>query len=217
MIHHSIGFHPDHQLYNKVSKHIRYSAAELASATDPAADIDRVLRDCIVYKQPVYIFLPIDKTENAVSKSRLAKPIDTQLPVDIAQEDAVVQATLDALYRAKKPSVYVDYFANRCGAKETQALIDKLKLPFYGAHMGKGAFDEAHERYVGMYNGAITAPGIAKELESCDLVIAVGWFPIDTNTSFFSRRIPDDIRVDIMPDHVVVSISPEPIDEQVLS
>ncbi|KAL9048759.1 MAG: hypothetical protein Q9162_007562 [Coniocarpon cinnabarinum] len=202
MIHHSIGFQPDHQIYNKISKHIRYSAAELAHASDPAAEIDRVLRDCVVHKQPVYIFLPIDKTDSPVPSARLHEHIDTTPAVNEMAETAAVADILDALYKAKKPAVYVDYFANRCTTTETQELLDKLDLPFYGAHMGKGAFNEDNENYVGMYNGAVTAPGIAEQLESSDFVLSIGWFEIDTNSTYFSRRLPEDIRVDIMPENV---------------
>ena len=207
MIHHSIGSQPDHQVYNKLSQHIRYSAAELATATDPTAEIDRVLRDCVIQKQPVYIFLPIDKTDDPVPKSRLSEPLDLAPPVNAANEEAAIKAITEALYAAKKPALFIDYFANRYGATETQTLIDKLGIPVFAAHMGKGAFNEDDEKYVGMYNGAITAPGIAEAMEYCDFILSVGWFPIDTNSSFFSRQIAESKRVDIMPDHVLVCAS----------
>ena len=203
MIHHSIGFSPDHQLYNKASKPIRYSAAELASSVEPAAEIDRVLRDCIIQRQPVYIFLPIDYTSRQVSKSLLETPIDTSLPIDKGNEDAAVQDILNALYNAKRPSLFIDYLANRYGVSQTQSLINKLQIPFYSSNMGKGAFNGDDANYVGVYNGTMSLPGIAEAIEACDLVISIGWLLADTN-SFFSRKIRDELRVDIMPDHVKV-------------
>lgn len=40
MIHHSIGFNPDHQIFNKASEGFRVAAAELWEAEDAPAEID---------------------------------------------------------------------------------------------------------------------------------------------------------------------------------
>lgn len=53
MIHHSIGFDPDHQVFNHASKNFRVAAAELQTAEGAAEEIDRVLRDCFVKSGPV--------------------------------------------------------------------------------------------------------------------------------------------------------------------
>lgn len=165
-----------------------------------------MIRDCVIQKQPVYVFLPIDKTEQPVSSSALNTPINFRLPVDTSNEDSAVSFITEALYAAKNAAVLVDYLALRYARAETQKLVEKLNLPHYSSHMGKGCVNEEHENFVGVYNGRVSVTGAADAIESCDLVLSVGWFQADTNTAYFSRKIAKENHIDVMPDHVIVSI-----------
>ena len=166
-----------------------------------------MLRDCLVRKQPVYIFLPINKTEDPVPASALKKTINVSPSIDRDKEKAANDAICAALYSAKNASVLVDYLAKVYARAETRALVQKLDLPHYLSHMGQGCIDESNPRYVGAYNGAISVPGVADAIESSDLIVSIGWLGSDTNTAFFSRKIPVEKNIDIWPEHVTVSFA----------
>ena len=204
MIHHSIGFKPDHQLYNKVSKPLRFTAAELWNPEDAPADIDRVLRECVVNRLPVYIFFPLDLSAEQVPADRLKERIDLSFPSNVANETAALQAISQKLSESKQPALFVDYLTCLYSRDSARVLADKLKIPVFSAIMSKGVIDEDHPNYVGVYNGGLNFPGISEAMNASDLIIALGWWPADTNTSFFSRNMPEDRRITMANDHVVV-------------
>lgn len=203
MIHHSIGTKPDHQLYNKMSAPMRCDAAELWDPAKAPAEIDRVIRECFIQRLPVYIFFPIDLTDAQVLASRLDTKIDLSLPVDKANEEAALKEVIAAIYASKAPSVFVDHLVHTFGQAEAKALAGKLRFPTYCSHMGKGIIDENEDYYIGIYNGRITEPGTEK-IEQSDLFICPGWWQTDSNSSFFSRNMPVEKRIDIQNNYVSV-------------
>ena len=88
MIHHSIGFSPDHQMFNKAAKDFRVAAAEIQTAQGAAEEIDRVLRECFVQSGPVYVFLPIDLVDQQVP----AKALETPLNLEPEADEAAVKS-----------------------------------------------------------------------------------------------------------------------------
>lgn len=205
MIHHSIGTSPDHQLYQKTSEKLRCAAAHLWNVESAPADIDRALRECVIQKLPVYIFFPIDMTNEVVSEDLLDRKLDLNFPVDGGSEEAALAAITDAIQKAKQPSIFIDFLTHSHGREETRALVEVLKWPLYGSHMSKGVINEDHERFVGLYNGNVSVPGVAEAMQSSDLVLALGWWPCDSNTAVFSRKISPENRIDVMDTYVIVS------------
>ena len=86
----TIGFSPDHQVFNNASKNFRVAAAEIQSAKGAADEIDRVLRECFVKSGPVYIFVPIDLVDVHVPSKGLQTPLDLEPAQD---EKAVEEAS----------------------------------------------------------------------------------------------------------------------------
>ena len=191
MIHHSIGFEPDHQVFNKASKDFRVAAAELQSEQGAPEEIDRVLRECFVQSKPVYIFVPIDIVDRPVPSKNLETPLDLTAKADSAVVEKAAQAALDALYSSKNPSVFVDCLVQRHQAsQEMRDLVDKLALPTYTSNMGKGIIDETNKHYVGLQNGLPSAPGVQAAFEASDLWLVAGNLPSDTNSGGFTRLTP---------------------------
>jgi pyruvate decarboxylase len=205
MIHHSIGNKPDHQQYNKASVPLRYAAAELWDVKTAPAEIDRVIRECIIQSGPVYIFLPLDLSAEEVDASLLNIPIDVEPKVDAAAQDAAVKAITSALAEAKHPSILVDALVQRFGAaEEARQLVKKAHVPHFSANMGKGVVDETEETFVGVWNGEVSTPGVSKAAKAADLVITLGYLPADTNSASFSRKLKDETTIYINPFDVVV-------------
>ena len=205
MIHHSIGFNPDHQIFNNASRNFRCAAAELQSEEGAPEEIDRVLRECFMQSRPVYIFVPIDLVDRPVPSKALEKPLDLEPHADAKSVEDAATAILDALSNSKNPAIFVDCLVQRHQAvSEMRQLVDKLAVPTYTSNMGKGIIDETNEHYVGLCNGVPSHPGVQSAFEASDLILLFGDMPSDTNSGGFTRRIPKEKEVAVDPE--VVSI-----------
>lgn len=209
MIHHSLGFYPDHQVYSKMSKPARYTAAELADIPDPkkaAQEIDRVIRECFVQSYPVYIFIPLDMVHEQVPASLLDTKISLAMPSDPQSEEEALKAVIEALQNAKSPTGFVDALTDRHNAKaEVQAVLQKLSIPVSSSVMGKSIYDEPLPNWIGVFNGKASSIGTKNIMESSDLVIVFGDLPTDTNTCGFSRKIPLEKSIYVNPQSIIVS------------
>ena len=191
MIHHSIGFSPDHQIFNHASRDFRVAAAGLQDEHGAAEEIDRVLRECFVKSGPVYVFVPIDLVDRPVSAQRLETPINLEPEADSEAVEDVAKTILDAVSSSSNPAIFVDCLVQRHQAvEETKRLVDKLCVPIYTSNMGKGIIDETNEHYVGLYNGGPSGPGVQAAFEQHDFVIVLGDLPSDTNSGGFTRKFP---------------------------
>jgi len=191
MIHHSIGFDPDHQIFNKASREFRCAAAELQSEEGATEKIDSVLRELFVQSKPVYLFVPIDLVDKPVSAKALEIPLNLEPNADAQAVEKASTAILDALYKSKHPAIFVDCLTQRHNAiQEVRELVDKFCIPTFTSNMGKGIIDETNNNYVGLYNGGPSAPGVESAFEASDFILIIGNLPSDTNAGGFTRRVP---------------------------
>ena len=193
MIHHSIGFSPDHQVFNNASKNFRVAAAEIQSAAGAAEEIDRVLRECFVKSGPVYIFVPIDLVDQHVPAKALHTPIKLDPDQDEQAVEEASKAVMEALSSSKNPALFVDCLTHRHQAStEARDLVDNLRIPVYTSNMGKGIIDETNKYYVDVYNGGPSRPGVQDAFEKHDFVLVLGNLPSDTNAGGFTRIFPQN-------------------------
>ncbi|KAL1633259.1 hypothetical protein SLS58_011169 [Diplodia intermedia] len=205
LIHHAISNDPDHKVYSKMSKLARVAEAELDDINTAPAEIDRVIRECIIQSRPVYIFLPLDLSQETVPTTLLSTPLPLTPTTDATAQTAAARAILAALRAAGNPAVYIDCLTQRHNAvREARALVDALGLPVYASNMGKAVVDETHRLHVGALNGGLAAPGVAEALGACDVVLVLGDLPCDTNTGGFTRPIDVSGAVVVNPFDVVV-------------
>jgi pyruvate decarboxylase len=191
MIHHSIGFSPDHQMFNHAASEFRVAAAELQKAEGAAEEIDRVLRECFVKSGPVYVFVPIDLVDLPVPSKGLEMPLNLEPEADPAACEDAATKILKHISRSKSPALFVDCLVHRHNAvEETRKLVNTLGIPVYTSNMGKGIIDETNEFYVDLYNGGPSRPGVEDAFSKHDFVVVLGNLPSDTNSGGFTRNIP---------------------------
>jgi pyruvate decarboxylase len=168
-------------------------------------EVKRAIRECVIHKAPVYIFMPLDLSMEHVPKSLLDTPIDTSLPVDSAAENAAVDAIVEALTAAKNPCLFVDGLVHRYGAREEcRALAKLLEFPVYSANMGKSIIDETEPYFAGMYQGVVSDPEISEAIEATDCPLILGSIPADTNSGGLTRNFKKDGGIEINANNVVV-------------
>lgn len=175
LLHHTLG-NGDFNVFSNMSAEISCNVARLNRPVEIANQIDHALRECVVKSRPVYIMLPTDMVQTKVEGARLDTPIDLSEPAnDPAEEDYVVDVVLRYLRAAKRPIILVDACAVRHRVvEEVRGLIEKTKLPFFATPMGKGAIDETHPNYGGVYAGEGSRPKVKELVEASDLILSIG-------------------------------------------
>ena len=152
------------------------------------------------------MFFPIDLSPYPVSPEPLSQPLGSTLPINHDNETAAVQDIIAALMRSHNPSVLVDHLVWSYALPQTRALVEKLRLPTYTSHMGKGAVDEDKEYFVGVYNAQVSCEGVQEAFEGSDLMLSIGTWRTDSNTAFFSRNMPVDKVMDVQVAYTTVSL-----------
>lgn len=176
LLHHTLG-NGDFNVFANMNAEISCDVAKLNHPAEIAGQIDHALRQCWVMSRPVYIMLPTDMVQAKIEGTRLKTLIDLSEPEnDPEKEDYVVDVVLKYLHAAKRPVILVDSCAIRHRVlDEVHGLIEKTGLPVFVTPMGKGAVNESHANYGGVYAGAGSSPPQAQDaIESSDLILTIG-------------------------------------------
>jgi pyruvate decarboxylase len=181
LLHHTLG-NGNFNVFSDMSKEISCAVAKITDPYEAATLIDHTLQQCWLKSRPVYISLPTDMVQKKVEGERLKTPIDLHYPKnDEAKEDYVVDVVLKYLLKAKNPIILVDACAIRHRVlEEVHGLIDKTKLPVFVTPMGKGAINETHPNYGGVYAGDGSQPDVKERVEASDLILTIGAIKVIT-------------------------------------
>ncbi|KAJ5155622.1 hypothetical protein N7492_008425 [Penicillium capsulatum] len=211
LLHHTLG-NGDFDVFTKMSSAISCYVARLNDPHDAATLIDSAIRECWIRSRPVYITLPSDMIGAKVNGDRLKKPLDLAAPKnDPEKEDYVVDVVLKYLKAAKNPVILVDACAIRHRAlDEVRDLVEASGLPTFVTPMGKGAVDETHKNFGGVYAGNGSNPGVSAVVESSDLILSIGAIKSDFNTTGFTYRIGQLNTIDFHSTYVRVRYSEYP-------
>ncbi|KAG1743333.1 thiamine diphosphate-binding protein [Suillus paluster] len=206
LLHHTLG-NGKFDVYTKAAEQITVAQAIIMNKTRAAAEIDRVLTECIVHARPVYLTLPMDLTTEKIPAKRLKVELSrTPPPNDPDIENYVLDEIMELVDNAEQDIVVlVDACAIRHDVRqEVNDLLVKTQFPVYAAPMGKTAVNEEHERYGGMYIGSITHPAIKEKVENAKLILSVGALKSDFNTGMFTYRIPETHTIELHSDYTRV-------------
>jgi pyruvate decarboxylase len=229
LLHHTLG-NGDFNVFSDMNKEITCAIAKLNDPSDATSLIDHALQQCWLQSRPVYITLPTDIVQKKVEGERLKTPIDLSYPSNNPdKEDYVVDVVLKYLLAAKNPTILVDACAIRHRAlEEVHDLIDKTGLPVFVTPMGKGAINETHANYGGVYAGDGSLPEVKERVEASDLILSIGAIKVrlgygdsekvyiltliqsDFNTAGFSYRTSQLNTIDFHSTQVTVRYSEYP-------
>ncbi|KAJ3726399.1 DHS-like NAD/FAD-binding domain-containing protein, partial [Lentinula guzmanii] len=181
-----------YNVYAQVAEIIAHSHTILNDLQTAAAEIARVLSDCILQSRPVYIALPTDVTYIKISHERPSVPLP-RLPVPNKRlgEAAVIEEIVKLVEQAQGDVVVLaDVGAVRYNAvEEVKAFVETAGFAVYASPMGKSVISEAYERYGGLYTGATTRPEIKIKIKDAKLLIPIGALKSDLNTGNFTTRL----------------------------
>ncbi|KAF7114086.1 hypothetical protein CNMCM5793_007066 [Aspergillus hiratsukae] len=211
LLHHTLG-NGDFNVFARMSAGISTTVGRLNDTHEVATLIDNAIRECWIRSRPVYITLPTDMIMKKIEGERLNTPIDLSLPAnDPEKEDYVVDVVLKYLHAAQRPVILVDACAIRHKVlEEVHDLMEVSGLPTFVAPMGKGAVNETHKNYGGVYAGNGSNIGVREQVESSDLILSIGAIKSDFNTAGFTYRIGQLNTIDFHSTYVRVRYSEYP-------
>jgi len=147
---------------------------------------------------PVHIGLPVGLSAEQAGDDPFVAPEKTIVP---AASASAVDAMLKAFAQSKKPIIAAGLGAVHAGVgQQIKNLAEKHNLPVVLTPMAKGMLAESHPSYAGILFHALSDM-VAETHREADMVLAVGYDPVEFN---FESWLREDI--------AVVNIDIEPID-----
>ncbi|KIJ17894.1 pyruvate decarboxylase [Paxillus involutus ATCC 200175] len=206
LLHHTLG-DGRFDAYTKAAEQVTTSQAMLMNKIHAAAEIDRILTDCITRARPVYLTLPSNMVSEKISARRLKVPLSRAPPVNKPDVEAFV---LDEIVKLvgeadKNVIILVDACVIRHDVQEeVKELLTSTRFPVYAAPMGKTAVSEEYDRYGGIYIGSISDPAVKEKVETARLILSIGALKSDFNTGMFTYNIPTNHTVELHSDQTLV-------------
>ncbi|KIW60652.1 hypothetical protein PV05_00852 [Exophiala xenobiotica] len=190
IMHHTLG-DGDYGAFRTMSEKVSCFVANIETTAEGerAQVIDHAIRECVIQRRPVYIYIPIDLLMAKIDGASLNKQIDLERPYDQRSGDQAVQAVLSRLYSAKRPAILVDQGAGSFGAlRQVREFVTKTGLPTFVTVMGKSNVDESLPNFCGVYQGTSSSPKVKEHFEASDVVLGIGIIPSDYNTGGFTGK-----------------------------
>lgn len=206
-VHHSLGegtFDDYRKMFEPITTAQGYITPENATT-----EIPRLIQAAINERRPVHLHLPIDvaMTEIDVSKSFQPEARDDQ---DVSH---YIQMIEDKLNSAKQPVIITGHEINSFGLhSELEQFVNQTHIPVAQLSLGKGAFNEENEHYLGIFDGSIAEENIKNYVNQSDAILNIGAKLTDSATAGFSFEFDiDDV---VMINHNYFKMN-ETISEQV--
>lgn len=209
LLHHTLG-DGRFDAYTKAAEQVTASSAILKDSQNAAAEIDRVITECIIWSRPAYLTLPTDLAYTKIPSAPLKAPLKFEIPPnDPEAEKYVLNIIVDQVQEAADAvAVLVDACALRHHSiQEVRDFAAQTKFPVYSAPMGKSIIHENDERFGGIYVGQVTRPDVLKLVESSRLFISIGAILSDFNTGGFTYNHPTTATIELHSDHVKVGFA----------
>lgn len=186
LLHHTLG-NGDFTVFHKMAAQVTQTQGVLTRGATAPAEIDRCLREAYIHKKPAYLAFPANLVDYEVDAELLKQPLDLVLPPNDADAELeVLGQVLDLIARLRNPIILVDSCCARHNATaEARRLIDVSGFKFAVTPMAKGAIDEGHPQFAGVYVGDLSYPDVKHAVELLDLVLLLGAILSDFNTGSF--------------------------------
>ncbi|HRG61519.1 MAG TPA: thiamine pyrophosphate-binding protein [Burkholderiales bacterium] len=166
-------------------------AAEILNFDNPGAQIDRLIESCYQQKRPVYLQFPQDLVTHLIAAPQAKLKLITSTTAE--QESKITkligQINLQ-LTTAKKVVILVGELVERYHLQAlVQQFLQNSSVAYVVSWGAKGAVDESHPQFAGMYAGCFSAQEVQDYVENADCVLALGWLYCEINSGTFSTKL----------------------------
>ncbi|MBU4365589.1 MAG: thiamine pyrophosphate-dependent enzyme [Kiritimatiellae bacterium] len=186
LVHHLVS---DYYLQLDIFKKVTIDAAILTNPETAPDEIDRVIRNGILHKLPVYLELPADM---AHTPCRQPSPLTHAITLHTDEENlkSCLQEAVGLLNRAGSPIVLVGVELLRFGlGSSLLQLVEGLELPFATMLSSKSVLPELHPQFIGIYQGGWSRETVRRQVESSDCLLSLGVWMTDMDTGMFSDNL----------------------------
>ncbi|KAE8423608.1 thiamine diphosphate-binding protein [Aspergillus pseudocaelatus] len=206
-LHHSMcsGKPSDFTMFAEMYSKITVAQENLWDASTAPAQIDRLIRECVIQSRPVYLQVPADMVLEPVPTAALRRPLELSPPSNNPEiEQEVSDIIVERISSARQPFILIDVGTSRYGlVSEADELVKMTGFPTATTPFGKGITDETLPNFHGIY-ASVGEGSYVPYVESCDLIINIGPVHSNVNTSCFTT-IPNP-NVSIVFDQTSVTI-----------
>ena len=162
LVHHLAG---DHEMQLDIYRKLTVDCTLLSSPQSAPDDIDRVLTQCLSWKRPVYLELPMD-----VAQMPCRRPMPISFQVEKLSDpptlDECVAEVVAHLDKAKNPAILVGTEIARFGlGPAVLQLSERIALPYAMTVSAKGCLPELHPQCLGIYQGGMSRPETRAQIE----------------------------------------------------
>ncbi|MEH7399885.1 thiamine pyrophosphate-binding protein [Gottfriedia acidiceleris] len=202
LMHHTLmdgDFNVFRNMYKQITAYSAVITPENAMIEIPAA-----IRIAKEKKQPVYLVVADDLVDQPIMER--IEPTQQLKTSNLKFIQAATEHVRQLLENAKRPVILVDVKTMRFGLQAAVLnLADAMNIPVASMMFGKGAFDETHPNYIGMYLGSFGCSEVQSTVENADCIIAIGLVPADTNTGNFTAKLNSMVTINIQSDLVKIA------------
>lgn len=183
LVHHLIS---DYYLQLDMFKKVTVDAAILTNPVTAPDEIDRVIRNCVTRKLPVYFEIPAD-IALVPCRPPLEMPDFTPPSSDEAALAECIAETAKLLDSALHPLILAGLELPRFGlGNDALHLVETTELPFATMLSSKSVLPELHPQFVGIYQGGWSRETVRRQVEDSDCLLSLGVWMTDLDTGLFS-------------------------------
>ena len=186
LVHHLVS---DYNLQLDIFKKVTVDAAILSDPLTAPDEIDRVIRNGIIHKLPVYLEIPMDVAHAAC---RPPTPRTDSLTLH-SDEESLKRCLLEAverINRAEHPVVLAGIEVLRFAlGSDLLHLVEEIELPFATMLSSKSVLPELHPQFIGIYQGGWSRKAVIGQVESSDCLLSLGSWMTDLDTGMFSDNL----------------------------
>lgn len=201
-VHHTLG---DGE-FNRFSKMFEEITVTHTILTEMNAkqEIDRVLKDCYIYKKPVYIGLPVDVAEKEIEVEE--GKIDLVVKSNPTTLVEFTNKIKELVEHSRGQFLLADFEVIREGLEgRLLDFVNNIKIPAGSLSLGKTAIDESCEYFAGIYTGKLSSQLMKDVINASDLGIYVGVKLTDCTTAGFSYINEKLNKIEIMANCALIN------------
>ncbi|CAK7192003.1 Indole-3-pyruvate decarboxylase [Commensalibacter sp. Nvir] len=166
-------------------------------------EIDRVFRACFREKRPVYLQLPSDISFFEIDVYNQVLSLRHQTS-DVQQLESLLQHIIKKLRKAENPAALLGMALDRFELdKLIQLTVENLNIPFATLSAAQCVLDGDHAHWIGGYSGCSSSESVKRVIEKSDCLFGLNVKFIDSNSGYFTQKIPDDM-INIQPFRTII-------------
>lgn len=186
LVHHLVSnYYLQFEIYRKMTT----DAAILTDHDRAPDEIDRVIRNCVTRRLPVYLELPADM---AHAPCRPPRELADPSPLSSLEESIAecVSEAAEMVNRSSHPLILAGVELLRLSlGQEALRLVETAEIPFATMLSSKSVLPELHPQFEGIYQGGWSREDVRRQVEESDCLLSLGVWMTDLDTGLFSVNL----------------------------